>query len=75
MILDATCVPSDISYPTDLGLLNQARKHTEKIIDLLYEQVKNKLDRKPRTYRKLARRNYLKVAKNVVHSEKKEENL
>ncbi|MGB3754756.1 MAG: IS5 family transposase, partial [Rivularia sp. (in: cyanobacteria)] len=63
LILDATCAPSDISYPTDLGLLNQARKHTEKIIDLLYEQVKNKLDRKPRTYRNLARRNYLKVAK------------
>ena len=30
---------------------------------MLYEQVKNKLDRKPRTYRKLARINYLKVAK------------
>ena len=30
---------------------------------MLYEQVKNKLDRKPRTYRKLARKNYLKVAK------------
>ena len=29
LILDATCAPSDISYPTDLGLLNQARKHTE----------------------------------------------
>lgn len=63
LILDATCAPSDISYPTDLGLLNQARKHTEKIIDSLYEQVKNQLDKKPRTYRKLARKNYLKVAK------------
>ncbi|MEM6752085.1 MAG: IS5 family transposase [Cyanobacteria bacterium P01_C01_bin.38] len=63
LILDATCAPSDISYPTDLGLLNQARKHTEKIIDLLYKQIKNQLDRKPRTYRKLARKNYLKVAK------------
>ena len=30
---------------------------------MLYEQVKNKLDEKPRTYRKLARKNYLKVAK------------
>ncbi|NJN11492.1 MAG: IS5 family transposase [Richelia sp. RM1_1_1] len=63
LILDATCAPSDISYPTDLGILNQARKHTEKIIDFLYKQVKNKLDRKPRTYRKLARKNYLRVAK------------
>jgi len=24
LILDATCAPADISYPTDLGLLNQA---------------------------------------------------
>ena len=30
---------------------------------MLYEQVKNQLDRKPRTYRKLARKNYLKVGK------------
>ena len=35
LILDATCAPADISYPTDLGLLNAARKHTEKIIDSL----------------------------------------
>ena len=63
MILDATCAPSDISDPTDLGLLNQARKHTEKIIDLLYKQIKEKLDRKPRTYREIARKEYLRVAK------------
>jgi len=24
LILDATCAPADIKYPTDLGLLNQA---------------------------------------------------
>ena len=46
-----------------MGLLNQARKQTEKIIDSLYEQVKDKLDKKPRTYRKVARKNYLKVVK------------
>lgn len=34
LILDASCAPGDISYPTDLNLLNQARKQTEKIIDL-----------------------------------------
>jgi len=32
LIVDATCAPADISYPTDLGLLNAARVHTEKII-------------------------------------------
>jgi IS5 family transposase len=63
LILDATCAPSDISYPTDLGLLNQARKQTERIIDILYEQIKRQLDKKPRSYRKIARKNYLEVAK------------
>jgi hypothetical protein len=29
--LDATCAPGDISYPNDLGRLNQARVQTEKI--------------------------------------------
>jgi transposase, IS5 family len=29
LILDATCAPADIRYPTDLGLLNQARKQTD----------------------------------------------
>jgi hypothetical protein len=62
-IVDATCAPADISYPTDLGLLNQARKQTEKIIDYLYEPLKGKLEKKPRTYRNIARKSYLKVAK------------
>ena len=53
-----------------MGLLNQARKHTEKIIDYLYEQVKNQIGKKPRTYRKLARQNYLKVSKKRRPSQK-----
>ena len=28
LILDATCAPADIRYPTDLGLLNDAREKT-----------------------------------------------
>lgn len=63
LILDATCAPADIRYPTDLELLNQARQITEKIIDILYKNVQRKLLAKPRTYRKIARKNYLKVAK------------
>ena len=63
LILDATCAPGDISYPTDLELLNQARKQTERIIDLLYEQIKGTLQKKPRTYREIARKDYLEVAK------------
>ncbi len=70
MILDATCAPGDISYPTDFELLNQARKQTEKIIDLLYELRKSQLDKKPRTYREVARKDYLEVAKKRRVSQK-----
>lgn len=63
LILDATCTPADISYPTDIRLLNQAREQTEKILDRLYEQVKDKFDRKPRTYRQKARKDYLAISK------------
>jgi hypothetical protein len=63
LIIDATCAPADITYPTDLGLLNKARVHTEKIIDILYKQIKEKTTKKPRTYRNLARKDYLAVAK------------
>jgi len=62
LLVDATCAPADISYPTDLGLLNGARVHTEKIIDIL-KKSKSKTHTKPRTYRNLARKNYLAVAK------------
>lgn len=70
LILDATCAPADISYPTDLELLNQARKQTERIIDLLYEQIKSTLEKKPRTYREIARKDYLEVAKKRRVSQK-----
>ena len=70
LILDATCAPADIKYPTDLDLLNQARQGTEKILDCLYREVKDKLTKKPRTSRKIARKNYLKVAKKRRPSQK-----
>jgi IS5 family transposase len=63
LIIDAPSAPADISYPTDLGLLNGARVHTEKIIDILYKQIKYQTNKKPRTYRNLARKDYLAVAK------------
>lgn len=70
LILDATCAPADIRYPTDLGLLNRARIETERIIDALYHPLKEKLKKKPRTHRKIARKDYLKVAKKRRPSEK-----
>ena len=63
LILDATATPADITYPSDLGILNQARIQTEKILDSLYKTCQIKLKKKPRTYRKKAKKAYLKVAK------------
>jgi hypothetical protein len=71
LIIDATCAPADITYPTDLGLLNKARVHTEKIIDILYKPIKSKINKKPRTYRNLGRKDYLAIAKQRQPTRKK----
>jgi hypothetical protein len=63
LILDATCAPADIRYPTDLGLLNEAREWSERLIDGLYASLQGTLARKPRTYRQVARQRYLAIAK------------
>ena len=62
LIVDASCVPADIRYPTDLSLLNEAREKSEGIIDRLHEPLRGE-EKKPRTYRERARRDYLKAAK------------
>ncbi len=62
LIVDATCTPADVAYPTDLNLLNDAREKTETIIDTLHAPLVGK-EKKPRTYRVKARKDYLKVAK------------
>jgi len=61
LIIDATCTPADITYPTDLKLLNDAREKTERIIDDLHATMPGKVS-KPRTYRKNARRDFLTIA-------------
>lgn len=33
----AACTPADISYRTDISLLNEAREKTEQLIDTLHE--------------------------------------
>ena len=38
LTIDASCTPADITYPTDLKLLNEARESTERIIDDLCEK-------------------------------------
>jgi len=60
LITDSTCAPQNIRYPQDLSLLNEARENLEGIIDKLHTPSDGK---KPRTYRKNARRDYMKIAK------------
>jgi transposase, IS5 family len=62
LIMDATCSPADIAYPTDLNLLNNAREQAEQLIDVLYAPLQGQLT-KPRTYRRKARKAYLANAK------------
>lgn len=62
LILDATCTPADIKFPTDLGLLNEVRESFEEIIDTLHQPLVGK-EQKPRTYRQQARKDYLNVDK------------
>jgi hypothetical protein len=63
LILDATCVPSDIRFPTDISLLNEGRECLEGIVDELHEMgLTNEI--KPRTYRKVARQDYMRFARN-----------
>lgn len=68
MIYDATACPQDIAYPTDLRLLSKSREITEIIIDELHAAYPQ--GKKPRTYRKVARKAYLKVAQNKNPSKK-----
>jgi transposase, IS5 family len=64
LIVDATCAPADIHYPTDLGLLNKAREKTECMIDILWTTRNNKEEKlKPRTYRKKGRNIFLGIIK------------
>lgn len=68
LVIDATCAPASIAYPRDLQLLNDARKQLEGMIDHLHDQVGGK---KPRTYRKKARKQYLLISKSKRPTRKK----
>jgi len=60
LITDATCAPQNIRYPQDTSLLNEARENLEEMVDDLHDPTDGE---KPRTYRKNARRDYLRIAK------------
>ena len=67
MIVDATCAPSHIRYPQDVSLLNEARENAERLLDALHDPADGK---KPRTYRKRARKDYLKYTRCRKHTAK-----
>lgn len=62
LLLDATCAPSDITYPTDIGLLNKSREKLKKMVDTLHRPLVGK-QKKPRTYRVKARKKHLSLTK------------
>ena len=59
-ILDATCSPSNIEYPQDFALLNDGRVKLEEMIYWFCDTYGIK---KPRTYKVVAREQYLALAK------------
>jgi hypothetical protein len=69
LILDATVCEQAIRFPTDLGLLNESREISEAIIDALYPQ--SGLEKKPRSYRRTARKKYLAIVKQRKPGRKK----
>ena len=71
LIMDATVSPQEIAYPTDLDLLNDSRQQSEKLIDGLMAHISEWTTleiKKPRTYRKVARKQYLKIAQKKTRS-------
>jgi len=62
LIVDATCAPADVRFPTDLGLLNEAREKLDEMIDMLHA-AGGKEKARPRTYREKARKDYLQLSK------------
>jgi len=68
LIKDATVADQMIAHPTDLGLLSRSREESERLIDELCKRLDVK-DR-PRTYRRLARKQYLNLARKKNKSKK-----
>ena len=69
VIVDATACPQDIRYPTDLNLLHDARKKSEELIDILFRATPHPTE-KPRTYRKTARKYFLRIIQKRTKSRK-----
>jgi hypothetical protein len=67
MLLDATVFPEAIKYPNDVGLLNDVREWLVRSIHKLGKALGVK---RPRTYKRKARQEYLKFAKKKAKTKK-----
>jgi hypothetical protein len=63
LTIDASSTPADITFPTDLKLLNEARESTGQIIDDLCDQRSDLRKHRPRYDRRRSRAAFLNVAK------------
>ena len=66
--IDASVANQKIVFPTDAKLLHTCREESERLIDILYSQTN--LTQKPRTYRRVARSEYLSFSKKKKKSKK-----
>lgn len=69
LIVDATCAPADIAYPTDTGLLADAIEKTDAMIDTLHAPHVGTKPR-PRTYREKSRKVFTGFVKQRKPSKK-----
>ena len=67
LLMDATVAPQNITFPTDLKLLNAARVKSEQLIDKLYNPLIYGTE-KPRTYRRIAQKDFLNTARKKAKS-------
>ena len=67
IILDATCCPADIQFPTDVRLVHEARLKSEALMDYL-QAGSNEV--KPRSYRERADKEYKRFVRNRHPSDK-----
>lgn len=63
LLLDATCVPQDIRYPTDVSLLNEAREKADLLIDHCHAAGTSEGKKRPRTYRQTAQKKWKSFAR------------
>ncbi len=70
LMLDATCCPSDVRFPTDVLLLNEALEKVHKMIDICHSYAEKGI-KKPRTDKGLLRKVFLNISKAKKNTGKK----